>query len=1034
MRGAWENPEPARDLLALSRLAASTRLLAFVGAIVIAGFGYHDHFYPGLYAWWRWVVEIAAAAAILVWAVPVVPSGAESFARRILRWSCFAVAAAASWAAIDWIPQRGLELESAIAVFVAILASIFARWVPFAPSAVAGFVARGHRVRGWRPLAFVVAVSGICISVAAVILNDDDHLLGFFLWLAGISGFAAGVRLGSGRAIPLDCSALHAAESGPPLRRATEAMLFAIILALGSGFRLFALGDVPTWIDADEGRLATWGLGIWKDGFPDAFAFGWNSFPHLAYMLHVSGVQLLGFANVHLRLVSALIGILSLIPVFFWARRWWGGAVGLIAMALLAVNQEHVYWSRVGFNNIDAVLVAGLVLASYARALRTARAIDWVWVGLAVGIGYHTYHAAKLYPVLLAFGFLPLVIGARGTLAAHWRGLVAAGTAFLLVLGPQITSLQRQWTTFRIDTTNRNNVHRAVEAYLAGDTGAVRDHVYRQVVDCLYAFLSVPYKQPLLDAATAILFLVGILWLFWRWRDPRHVLVFVWIAGILVAGGMMTDFPPSKQRMVGFLPALCVVAAVVAGRARGLLHRVAGCRGDALAFVVIVGWLFMAAYNNWWTHFVYQADFMRGDVMTNVCRRLKSMERPFTVYTVGATSSTNPRMLERDCTLGPDEARTIVNPPADHAIVPLPPEHRGAALISIPGEFRSMVPLVRAMYPEAKFEIVRGASGNEDIYFFTLLRSQIERTRGLVLQFEDANGTLRLGEMPPAYPPPGYVYLLGLPAEAAPGTTAHWYGYIRVPASGTYAFRAVGGEVRVSGRTSPAEGLELVEGWNPIEVEMRASGERETRPVEWKKPGTVEWEIVPRELFFARTTVPRLLGRYFASDLPDSGAKPIARQPVHTRLETALFFDWHFYDDEPIPDWFAARPSTMEWTGTVDPGRLGIDAMRVVATSPTEVFLGSERIAAIAGTPQERSVEIALDGSKGELPLLVRTCRAADADPVEWALQVTWSSARDTWTALADYSPEVSEDERVDGLARSALSGPGDREDGLRGN
>jgi 4-amino-4-deoxy-L-arabinose transferase-like glycosyltransferase len=982
------------------------RLAAFVAAIVLAALGYRDHFLVGMLPWWRWVVEILAAAALLVLALPFAGGDGEGRVRRLGRWICTIASVAAWLAAVDLVPQRGRELEAAIAVMAGIVLAGVARWVPFSSVTAALVLAPAFPGRGGLGRGLIVMAAGVGASLGAVRVNDQDPFLGFALWLAGIAVFAAGVHVAGSRRPP-EAPATWSHEAGPQLPRSIEGVLFVIVLAVGAGFRLFALGDVPTWIDADEGRLAHWGLGIWKEGFPNAFAFGWNSFPHLAYMLHVTGVQLLGYANVHLRLVSALIGIFTLVPVFFFVRRWWGGAVALLAMALLAVNQEHVYWSRVGFNNIDAVLVASLVLAAYARALHSARPIDWVWVGLALGAGYHTYHAAKFYPVLLAVAFVLIALGARRTLAAHGRGLLAAGVVFVLTLGPQFVSLQRQWTTFRIDTSNRNNVHVAFEAYAAGNVSGLRDHVYRQVVDCIYAFISIPHNLSILDAATSVPFLAGVLWLFWRWRDPRHVLVLVWIAGILVAGGMMTDFPPSKQRMVGFLPLVCLVPAIVAGRARGLVHAFLGGRGDAVFFILAVGWLSFAAWGNWWTHFVYQADRMRGDVMTSVCRRLLAAERPFTVYTIGATSTTNPHMLERDCTLGPDEQRIVVNPAADHAVVPLPPGHRGGAIFSVASEQREIVSWIRNFYPAAKFEIIRGASGSEDAFFVTLERPDVERTRGLALQYRDASGVWRLGETAPPYPQPDFVYRLRAPADAAPGSRALWRGQVWVPEGGTWRFRIDQGHIRIGATAADGGEVLLVQGWHGIEVDLPVGNDGEGAILAWRAPGAGDWAPVPRENLFDRPAASFLLGRYFIGEIGAAGAAPIGRPAAHERLEGALAFEWRLYDDGEMPPWFAAQPSTMEWSGRVDLGA-GDAAIRVEASAPVQVFVDGALRVDLDATQGQQSTEIGLSDTRGMVPFLVRARRPAQDNPEYWQLRVLWRTPGGDWSALGPYVPALS--------------------------
>ena len=978
------------------------RLVLFAVALATAAKGYVDHFDVGILPWWQWVVELVVAAGLLVLATASRCSAPEGVPRRAVRWLCGAGCVFAIGLSLQWVPERGAEPQAAVAVLAAIALALLARWVPMPTHAlerVAPFVAAGPpRLVG---VGVLLASIAVAMGVAAVPVNDQDHRLGVAVWLGAIAVFATGCWLASRNRPGIDRAA-WAEESGPPLDVGVERLLLILVLALGGGLRWFALGDVPTWIDADEGRLTAWGLGLWKSGFPNVFAFGWNSFPHLTYIVHAAGVQILGFGNENVRVASALIGTLSLVPVFFWVRRWWGGVVALVAMTLLAVNQEHLYWSRVGFNNIDAVLVAGLVLASFARALQTARLIDWAWFGVAAGFGFHTYHAAKIFPFLLAAGVVPLALAAPRRLRSRASGAVVAVLALALTIGPQFVSMQRQWSTFSVDTSNRNNVHLVFEAHDAGDVTAVRDHVYRQVVSCLYAFISEPHRMPLLDAATSIPFLAGFLWLAWRWRDPRHVFVFVWIVGILVAGGMMTDYPPSKQRMVGFLPALCLVPAILAGRLRGWLVRLLGHRGDSALAAVLIPWLLVALYGNWSTHFEYQASFLRGDVMTNVCRHIDAMERPFTVYSIGASSATNPRMIEKDCTLAPDPHRIVVNPPADHALVPLPPEHEGGALITLTSPFRSLVGHFRAAYPQARFDTVRGPSGHEDLFLFRLTRPQLQRTRGLLPQYRDGAGQWRLGEAPPAHAPPQFQYRLVAPTAAPPGAEVRWLGRIHVPETGTYELRAGSGRVRVGG--APAEvARPLVEGWHSVEILLMATPPQDAPRLEWRRRTDPQWLPVPRERLSTVAAPAGLLGRYFLEDEPELGAEPWQHVPAQERIESALCFDWRVYDDDAPPEWMAPRPSTMEWIGTVDVGERGDTALRLDTSAPATVYLDGRAVLSLDGSSLGNPVEVVLPFVRGRVPILVRARRPVDDGRLDWRLCLTWRTAGGAWEAAAEY-------------------------------
>lgn len=990
---------PSRALIALRSAAA-------LAAVTLGGLAYRHHsFADHDERWWWWLVDLAVALALTLVALGPQDPTQERRGRRVARAVAGLGALGLGTVAFLLVPIHGREAAAALAVVGTVVLFGLSRWRPLTPSDRRWILPSEDGRRGRRSaLGLVVSLLGAATVGAAIYTNESHHLAALVLWALGLAVFATGQGiLSAPKHRSDDATEPHSdPHVGPALRSTTEWLLVAMILAGAVALRLFAIGDVPTWIDSDEGRLTYWAAEKWRDGFPNAFGLGWNSFPHLTYLLHYLGVQFLGPSNTNVRIVSAAVGVLSLVPVYFFARRWWGGYVALVAMALLAMNQEHLYWSRVGFNNIDAVLIGGLVLATLGRALTSGRPVDWVWVGLSLGLGFHTYHAAKLFPWLIALALLPLFIGTRGTWRAHRWGIGVALLAMVLTIAPQFVSIWRQWDSFLIDTSNRNNVHLLLDAFAAGDVTAVRNHFRVQVLHCLYVFLSMPYRQPVLDAATATPFLLGFGWMLWRWRDPRHTVVLAWIIGILVVGGMMTDYPPSKQRMLGMMVAVCVVPAVLAGRLRGLLHALLGRRAFAVVAVLTIAWLGFALYGNWHTHFVHQADRMRGDVMTNICKRILAAERPLTVYTIGPESISNPRQIERDCTLPPDPERFDVIPSTDRDIVPLPPHHRGGALITIPRSHRDVVPLLLAFYPRAKFEIVRGHDDGEDLYLLTLTRPQVEEMRGLIASFRDTEGHTRIGKLPNRFPPPNTGFPLDTPEGALAGTTVRWFGHIQFPAAGLYEVRFSDGTVAIDGHTAPA-GIEAIPGWAPIEVQAPASAPRQ-REIEWRLPGSSEWSRVPREHLYAGGSVPRLRVRRFAGSIDDAGPAPLAAPAQSEFSAAAIFTEWSAHEVDPDADAVVPLDSTVEWSGFVHLTPGAAHTLRVLATNPTRVFVDGELVVETAGAAHGPAIERALPDVSGWVPITVRSLRSADADRFRWGLRLSWAPLGGVWSTHANYA------------------------------
>ncbi len=148
-----------------------------------------------------------------------------------------------------------------------------------------------------------------------------------------------------------------------------------------------------------------------------------------------------------------------------------------------------------------------------------------------------------------------------------------------------------------------------------------------------------------------------------------------------------------------------------------------------------------------------------------------------------------------------------------------------------------------------------------------------------------------------------------------------------------------------------------------------------------------------------------LLGRYFAAAHDQTGAARIAAPPDAQRIETALSFDWLTEWEAPPTPPLAARPSTMEWVGTVRLAETGGAALRLTTTADARLYLDGRLVvdAAGGGYPAQR-VEAEVDLPAAPVDLLLRVVRRAD-DPFPWVLALEWREAGGDWSAFAHYRP-----------------------------
>ncbi|MBI3784389.1 MAG: glycosyltransferase family 39 protein [Deltaproteobacteria bacterium] len=952
--------------------------------------------------WWWWLIELVAACVLFHLGQAKTAVADESTLRRLLRQLAGGLMVVALTAAITLEAQPGSEIAAILATLTAIAAFAAWRWLPFSVEgldAVMGEPRSRRSVDGGRASTVLVG-SSLLSGGGAVVCNFYTHYLAaFVLWLASLGLFAVAMWR---RSAPMEAS-----DSPDPKSQAVfgfPVLLSAVLVIVGVAlaFRLVHIADIPVSINIDEGSHGRTSEIFWSKGFPDVFGYTpWNAFPNLSFLVGYLGIQLLGTSWENLRISSAIIGALGTLPLFFWTRRWWGANVALMAAALLAFNREDIYWSRLGINNIQTVAIAGLMLATLGRALRTRRPLDWVWLGYASGLAFHTYHAGKLYPVLLAFILVPFAIGVRGFARENRWNAVVALVAFLLLLGPLTLSTYLEWPRFYGSTANRSDLPALFAAFQHHDVIGVRNFISDHVVLCLRCLFNIPPKQAILiGPESGVLFAIGIGWILWRWRDPRNWVVIGWIAGILVVGGMMTSDPPWKARMLGFLPAVCVVPAIVADRIRATLLR---CLPGRLGVVVVSGllatWFGAIAYRSWDAELVYALEAARGDYTGTVSRLIKRTPLPATFYAAGSgVSGTLPDHAETIGLLKRSPERTFVDLVDDGMIVPVRPGHRGLAVFVVGANQKEILPIIDHYYPSAFHEPNPNVHGESEVDFFTLSAGDVAAHRGLQVTYRSPtrswNGS-------------GGTEVLTLPPGVESPLQVMARGVVWITPPGQYAFRATGGTLHIDGRVvTDASSIALVAGWHGVEIEATLTDMAQSIAFQWRKAEADAWETVPHDLLDTHPEVHGLLGRYFAKEIKSTNPAPIATAADYAQIEPLLSFFWGTPEAyEAPPPVFATRGSTLEWSGTVDFPEGTSQTVQLDNTTPAQVFVDGvlvlNGIAATGAPPLEATIA----GKSKTMRILVRTTRPAD-DPLNyWRLRLLWRTPGGAWTAFVPYTP-----------------------------
>ncbi len=167
-------------------------------------------------------------------------------------------------------------------------------------------------------------------------------------------------------------SAISPAVTSPERKAGwREALVVLALFALALGLRLYDLTGESLWYDE---TYSVW-TAVMDIGSPRVLWEMKVEFPAYYWFLHI-WVRLFGASDLSVRLVGAILGALTVLPVYALGRRLFDRPTGAVAALLLAVNPYHIWYSQEVRMHAWATLFVALSLVAFWRLLRGGR---WPW-------------------------------------------------------------------------------------------------------------------------------------------------------------------------------------------------------------------------------------------------------------------------------------------------------------------------------------------------------------------------------------------------------------------------------------------------------------------------------------------------------------------------------------------------------------------------------------------------------------------------------------------------------------------------------
>ncbi|HYO50422.1 MAG TPA: glycosyltransferase family 39 protein [Chloroflexia bacterium] len=205
--------------------------------------------------------------------------------------------------------------------------------------------------------------------------------------------------------------------------RKVEIFVVAGIMALALALRIYKLGDPTGGMHGDEGETGMDALNIIAGNRVSPFMTGWFSHPNFSFWSIALTMQVFGVSLFGLRLFSAFLGTLTVLPLYLLVRMWFGKRAAIIAAFLWAVMDVSLYFGRLGLNNITTpfFLVTGFYFLF--RGLRSKRTLDFILSGYAFMLTMYFYFGGRLTPYIVAalIGYLFLFMPLLRIPGAYWQ-------------------------------------------------------------------------------------------------------------------------------------------------------------------------------------------------------------------------------------------------------------------------------------------------------------------------------------------------------------------------------------------------------------------------------------------------------------------------------------------------------------------------------------------------------------------------------------------------------------------------------------
>jgi len=214
-----------------------------------------------------------------------------------------------------------------------------------------------------------------------------------------------------------------------------------IVLVIAAFFRLWQLDLIPPGLHPDQAANGLDAFLILEGQHSPFFERGQGREALYLYLL-AGSISLFGIGVWQTHLVSALIGILTVIFTWFLAKKLFNTRVAFFTSFFLASSAWHITLSRTGFRAILIPLLSTLFFYfTYLTLKETSkkkRIVFAVLSGISFGLGFYAYISFRMMPAIIGFLMVILLLTNRRIYKYFWKEIIISFFSVMLTLLPLI--------------------------------------------------------------------------------------------------------------------------------------------------------------------------------------------------------------------------------------------------------------------------------------------------------------------------------------------------------------------------------------------------------------------------------------------------------------------------------------------------------------------------------------------------------------------------------------------------------------------